>query len=68
MAGENVLEDPAELETSILIKLKQNMGKNASCVENAIIEESSSFFFFFQLLVQNSSLSSSLCFSYCAVF
>ena len=41
----NVLEDPAELETSILIKLRQNVGKNASCVENAIIEESIFFSF-----------------------
>lgn len=45
MARENVLEDPAELETSILIKLNQHMGKNASCVENAIIEESTFFLF-----------------------
>lgn len=41
----NVLEDPAELETSILIKLRQSVGKNASCVENAIIEESIFFRF-----------------------
>lgn len=55
------MEDPAELETSILIKLSQHMGKNASCAENAIIEEST-FFFFFKLLIQNTSLPSSLCF------
>lgn len=55
------MEDPAELETSILIKLSQHMGKKASCVENAIIDEST-FFFFFKLLIQNTSLPSSLCF------
>ena len=35
-----ILEEPAELETSIVIKLRQNMGQNPQCVEDAIIQES----------------------------
>ena len=45
MAGENVVDNPAELETSLLIKLSQHGGKNGSRVENAIIEESTFFLF-----------------------
>lgn len=60
MARENVVDHPAELETSLLIRLSQHGGENGSCVENAVIEEST--FFFFKLLILNTSLSSSLCF------
>lgn len=55
------MDDLAELETSLFIKLSQHGEKKGSCVENAIIEEST--FFFFKLLILNTSLSSSCVFS-----